>query len=95
MLEEGARHAYLNRQLLFEHFAPTAVEENILEGMQLVEFTDEMKTAQKRSAIENVVPGWVERVGGPTSEAAIIFNDLVAPIVGVQINDDGSASAIQ
>ena len=95
VLEEGARHAYLNRQLLFEHFAPTAVEENILEGMQLVEFTDEMKTAQMRSAIENVVPGWVERVGGPTSEAAIIFNDLVAPIVGVQINDDGSASAIQ
>ena len=95
VLGEGARHAYLNRQLLFEHFAPTAVEENILEGMQLVEFTDEMKTAQKRSAIENVVPGWVERVGGPTSEAAIIFNDLVAPIVGVRINDDGSASEIE
>ena len=95
VLEEGARHAYLNRQLLFEHFAPTAVEENIAEGMELVEFTDEMKAAQRRSAIENVVPGWVDRVGGPNSEAALIFNELVAPIVKVTINADGSASAIE
>ena len=95
VLEEGARHAYLNRQLLFEHFAPTAVEENIAEGMELVEFTDEMKAAQRRSAIENVVPGWVDRVGGPNSEAARIFNELVAPIVKVTINPDGTASATE
>ena len=95
ILEEGARHAYLNRQLLFEHFAPTAVAQNIEEGMQLVEFTDEMKAAQRNSAIENVVPGWVERVGGPTSEAATIFNEVVAPIVKVRINDDGTASATE
>ena len=95
IMEEGARHAYLNRQLLFEHFAPTAVQENINQGMELVEFTDEMKAAQRRSAIENVVPGWVDRVGGANSEAAQIFNDLVAPIVKVRINDDGSASAIE
>ena len=95
ILEEGARHAYLNRQLLFEHYAPTAVAQNIEEGMQLVEFTDEMKAAQRNSAIENVVPGWVERVGGPTSEAATIFNEVVAPIVKVRINDDGTASATE
>ena len=95
VLEEGARHAYLNRQLLFEHFAPTAVDENVKEGMQLVEFTPEMKAAQRESAIENVVPGWVERVGGPTSEAAVIFNEVVAPIVKVTINADGTASAIE
>ena len=95
VLEEGARHAYLNRQLLFEHFAPNAISENVLEGMELVEFTDDMKTAQRQSAIENVVPGWVQRVGGPTSEAAIMFNDLVSPLVKVRINDDGSASAIE
>ena len=95
VLEEGARHAYLNRQLLFEHFAPNAISENVKEGMQLVEFTDEMKTAQRQSAIQNVVPGWVDRVGGPTSEGAVIFNDLVAPIVKVQINADGTASAIE
>ena len=95
IMEEGARHAYLNRQLLFEHFAPTAVEENIREGMQLVEFTPEMQAAQRQSAIANVVPGWVERVGGSTSEAAVIFNDLVAPIVKVAINPDGTASATE
>ncbi len=93
ILEEGARHAYLNRQLLFEHYAPTAVQANIDQGMQLVEFTPEMKAAQRQSAIANVVPGWVERVGGPTSEAALIFNDVVAPIVKVRINADGTASA--
>lgn len=63
--------------------------------MQAVEFTDEMKDAQRRSAIENVLSGWVVRVGGPTSEAATIFNDVVAPIVNVLINDDGIACAIE
>ena len=95
VLEEGARHAYLNRQLLFEHFAPNAISENVKQGMQLVEFSDEMKAAQRQSAIQNVVPGWVERVGGPTSEGAVIFNDLVAPIVKVEINADGTASSIE
>ena len=95
IMEEGARHAYLNRQLLFEHYAPTAVAQNVEEGMQLVEFTDEMKAAQRASAIENVVPGWVDRVGGPASEAAMIFNEVVAPIVKVRINDDGTASATE
>ena len=95
VLEEGARHAYLNRQLLFEHFAPNAIAQNVEQGMQEVTFTPEMKTAQRQSAIENVVPGWVERVGGPTSEAAIIFNDVVAPIVKVKINPDGTASATE
>ena len=95
IMEEGARHAYLNRQLLFEHFAPTAVRENVAEGMELVEFSDDMKAAQRNSAIENVVPGWVTRVGGADSEAAQIFNELVAPIVKVRINADGSASAIE
>ena len=95
VLEEGARHAYLNRQLLFEHFAPNAIAENVKEGMTEVEFTEEMKAAQRKSAIENVVPGWVDRVGGPTSEAAIIFNEVVAPIVKVQINTDGTASSIE
>lgn len=95
VLEEGARHAYLNRQLLFEHYAPAAIAENIAEGMELVEFTDEMKAAQRQSAIDRVVPGWVARVGGPDSEAAQIFNELVAPIVKVTINEDGSASGTE
>ena len=95
VLEEGARHAYLNRQLLFEHFAPNAIAENVNEGMTEVAFTAEMQAAQRQSAIQHVVPGWVERVGGPTSEAAIIFNEVVAPIVKVQINADGTASAIE
>ena len=95
VLEEGARHAYLNRQLLFEHFAPNAIAQNVEQGMAEVPFTDEMKAAQRQSAIQNVVPGWVDRVGGASSEAAVIFNDVVAPIVKVEINADGTASAIE
>ena len=95
ILEEGARHAYLNRQLLFEHFAPNAIAQNVEQGMTEVTFTPEMQEAQRTSAIQNVVPGWVERVGGPTSEGAMIFNELVAPIVKVQINADGSASSTE
>ena len=95
VLEEGARHAYLNRALLFNLYAPRAVEENQAEGMELVEFADDLKEAQRRSAIENVVPQWVERVGGPTSETAMLYNEVVAPIVKVQINPDGTASATE
>ena len=95
VLEEGARHAYLNRALLFNIYAPRAIAENQAEGMELIEFTDEIKAAQRQSAIENVVPGWVERVGGANSDAAILYNEVVAPIVKVQINADGSASAIE
>ncbi len=95
VLEEGARHAYLNRALLFNLYAPRAIEANQAEGLELVDFSDDIKMAQTRSAIENVVPGWVNRIGGPTSETALLYNEVVAPIVGVRINDDGTASAIE
>ena len=49
---------------------------------------DEMRLA----AAKNVIPGWVERAGGPHSDAVHIFSEYVHPIVNVYINPDGSAS---
>lgn len=95
VLEEGARHAYLNRALLFNIYAPRAIAENQEEGMELIEFSEDIRAAQRQSAIQNVVPGWVDRVGGANSDAAILYNEVVAPIVKVQINADGTASAIE
>ena len=45
--EEGARHAYLNRQLLFEHFAPNAIAQNVEQGKLEIEITEEMKAAPR------------------------------------------------
>ncbi len=46
ILEEGARHAYLTWQLLFEHVAPNAVAQNVEQDIQEIEFTEEIKVAR-------------------------------------------------
>ena len=60
--------------------------------MELIPFSDEMKTRSFDTAvIEYVIPGWTRRVGD--SGDPIItdtFNKKVGPIVGLHIEDDGS-----
>ncbi len=41
------------------------------------------------------MPRWVERAGGADSEAVRIFNEKVSLVVGVKINDDGTASKVE
>ena len=61
-------------------------------GMEHVPFTPELVAALKQAAIDVVIPNWVDRSGGPTSDAAVMFNEFVGPIIDVKINADGSAS---
>lgn len=93
ILEEGARHAYLNRHLVLLSTEPEAVDHSAGRGVRYAPFSDRVKERMRQSAIESVVPRWVERVGGPSSEAVQLFNQAVRPIVNVQIDPDGSASA--
>ncbi len=93
ILEEGARHAYLNRHLVLLSVEPEAVDHTIGNGMRYAHFSYRIQDEMRLSAIKNVVPQWVERAGGPTSEAVRLFNTLVYPIVNVYVNPDGSASA--
>lgn len=92
VLEEGARHAYLNRYFLLERFEPEAVQKNVAEGLKPAELSYWIRDEMRLAAVETVIPRWVERAGGPHSDAVRLFNGYVYPIVGVYINPDGSAS---
>ena len=83
ILEEGARHSAINRKLLREQWQQAAIDDNVAEGMEYSEFDDTMLRAVQDASIARVVPGWIERVGGPSSPLAGVFNEKVAPIVGV------------
>ena len=50
-----------------------------------------MKRALKNAAINQVIPQWVKRAGGPDSKAAKLFNEKLYPIVNVRILPDGTA----
>ena len=78
-----------------DEWARSSIADNIANGMNYTEFSPEIKEAIGRIARERVLPNWVKRIGGPDTDVAKIFNEKVAPIVGVEINADGTTSPIQ
>ena len=59
--------------------------------MEYIPFTPELKEGIRKAALERIVPNWAKRAGGPDSDAVRLFNEKVAPIVGVKILPDGTA----
>ena len=90
--EEGARHAYVNRSLVLLASEPEAVGHSTGKEVRYAPFSDAVVNHMRQSAIENVVPAWVERTGGPDSDAVRLFNQVVGPIINLSINPDGSVS---
>jgi len=93
MKEEAMIHQAQNRRLMEDVWDPLGITENVAGGMEFVEFSQELKDALKQASIDVVIPNWVDRNGGPGSEAVTMFNDLVGPIVGVTIDANGKAIA--
>ena len=90
-LEESERH---DRELLayaIGEWEQKAIDDNVADGLIHQEFSPEIKRALKDAAINQVIPQWVKRAGGPDSEAAKLFNDKLSPIVNVRILPDGTA----
>ncbi len=92
MKEEAMAHQKENRRVLVDVWDPAGITNNVAGGMEFVPFSQELKDAHLQASIDVVIPNWVDRNGGPTSEGAKMFNEYVSPIVGVKINADGSAS---
>ena len=92
VLEEGARHAYVNRYLVLLASEPEAVGHSIGNRVRYAPFSDAVLNRMRQSAIENVVPAWVDRTGGPDSDAVRLFNQVVGPIININIDPDGSVS---
>ena len=91
MREEAQRYQDENRRLVVDVWDPKGIEDNVAGGMEYVEFTPALKDALRQASIDVVVPNWVDRNGGPNSEAVKMFNELVAPILGVSIDANGKA----
>ncbi len=91
LLEEGLKHEERNLAAVYV-WDEESVGQNIAEGMVYSEFSPEMHTILKDAAVNEVLPKWIERAGGPESEAGLLYNSLIAPISGVVINPDGTAS---
>lgn len=91
IIEETDAHSALNRSLVTKEWTVSGVEDNVAGGMEYIEFTQEIKDALRKASIEQVVPNWVERVGGVDTDAVKMYNEFVAPLLGVSIGPDGQA----
>ncbi len=76
-----------------DEWARQSIVDNVAAGMEYMEFSPEIREIIGEIARERVLTNWVKRVGGPETEVAKLFNQKVGPIVGVQINPDGTATA--
>ena len=63
-----------------------------VDAMEFIPFSDDMNFRSLNTAVmEHVVPAWVNRVGDASHPIiADTFNNKVGPIVGLQIESDGT-----
>ena len=65
-------------------------------GMEYVPFSTELQRLSRQAAVNQVIPGWIERVGDTNDPIiADTFNNKVGPIVGMRINSDGSVTDLR
>ena len=91
-IEEGAK-SELEQLRLASIQNLIGVQDNIDAGLELVEFSPELKKHSFDTAvIGSVIPGWLRRAGYPGLGAgsATLFNESVGPYVGLSIKPDGS-----
>ena len=93
--EEGARHQGTSREWVETIWAQEGIDENTADAnMEYIEFSPEIRDALFQAGRDNVLPRWVERTGGPNSEAVQIYNEKAAPIIGVRVGSDGQAEDV-
>jgi TRAP-type C4-dicarboxylate transport system substrate-binding protein len=80
MQEEATRLIDMPAFTLRDTWHKGGIEGNVAKGMELSQFTPEIHASIKEVLRTQVVPAWVKRAGG--AEAARLFNDIVAPLVG-------------
>jgi TRAP-type C4-dicarboxylate transport system substrate-binding protein len=56
------------------------IDKSVEKGMEHQPFSPELQATIKEVIRTKVVPEWIKRAGG--QEAARLFNDLIAPLVG-------------
>ena len=95
-IEEAAKYELEQLRLAsIQKLVP--VQQNIDAGMELVEFSPEIRRHSFNVAgIQHVIPGWLRRLDYPAkgSDAVALFNEAVGPYVGLRIEADGSVATV-
>ena len=89
LIEEGAKHE-LEALRLAAIQNEVGVKKNELAGLTKVLFSEELQALSEQAVLNNVVPGWINRVGDMDDPIFDIFNEKITPIVGIRIEDDGT-----
>ena len=92
VMEEGRKSEAANMELLLNKWRAEGEQMNRDAGLEVTDFSPEVKIKLREIALEIIIPNWVKRLGGTDTEGVRLFNEKVAPIVGVKINTDGTAS---
>ena len=66
------------------------LQKNIDAGLEYIEFGPEMRALSDTAVLTEVVPNWIDRVGGPDAPFVEVFNRAISPIVGITIEADGT-----
>ena len=89
LIEEGAKHE-LEALRLAAIQNEVGIKKNELEGLTKVLFSPELEALSEQAVLNNVVPGWINRVGNLDDPIFDIFNEKISPIVGIRIEEDGT-----
>ena len=77
--EEGNRHWEHVASLAAEKWERDGIIGNIIGGMTYDGLPTEIHDAIFQANLDSVLPHWVERAGGPHSEAVRVFNQIIGP----------------
>ena len=93
LLEEGAKYE-LEALRLASIQNDVGVLKNLREGLELVNFSDEINDFSfNEAAMRYVIPGWIGRLGGGANNEIIrVFNEKVGPLVGLWITEAGTVA---
>ncbi len=90
MIEEGAK-SELEALRTGSIQNELGLQKNIDAGMTYIEYPPVVRALSDKAIIEDVVPNWVSRVGGPDQPIVDVFNKKIGTIVGIRVNPDGTA----
>ena len=94
LIEEGAKHE-LEALRLVPIQNEVGIIKNELAGLEKVLFSEEIQALSDQVVLNNIVPGWIYRVGDLDDPIFDIFNEKITPIVGIRIEDDGTVVKVR
>lgn len=94
LLEEGARHE-LEALRLAAIQNEVGIQQNLNAGLEWAPFSPDLQALSRRAVRDQVIPGWIERVGDLSHPVFAVFNEKVSPIAGLRIEPDGRVTATE